>query len=127
MGVDEARHCGSAGKINDAGRRLDERLNLRVGAHGKDTSITNGQGLCDLEPSVDGDDLAVAEDKRRRLGHVGHPVRPIKPVTVGVKSDRLETSMAEFWFMMQIAMLCGFCTSYPVNWWLLRLGIKDPM
>jgi hypothetical protein len=43
---------------------------------------------------------------------------------LGVK---LETSMAEFWFMMQIAMLCGFCTSYPVNWWLLRRGIKEPM
>ena len=43
---------------------------------------------------------------------------------LGVK---LEASMAEFWFMMQIAMLCGFCTSYPVNWWLLRRGIKEPM
>ena len=27
-----------------------------------------------------------------------------------------------FWFMMQIAMLAGFVTSYPVNWWLLRSG-----
>ena len=40
---------------------------------------------------------------------------------------KLETSMPEFWFMMRIAMLCGFCTSYPVNWWLLRRGIKEPM
>ena len=30
-----------------------------------------------------------------------------------------------FWFMMQIAMLAGFLTSYPVNWWLLRSGIKE--
>ena len=22
--------------------------------------------------------------------------------------------------MMQIAMLCGFATAYPVNWWLIR-------
>jgi Domain of unknown function (DUF4396) len=29
--------------------------------------------------------------------------------------------------MMQIAMIFGFCTSYPVNWWLLRRGIKEPM
>ncbi len=32
-----------------------------------------------------------------------------------------------FWFMMQIAMLAGFLTSYPVNWWLLRKGIKEAM
>jgi hypothetical protein len=32
-----------------------------------------------------------------------------------------------FWLMMQIAMLAGFLTSYPVNWWLLRAGIKEKM
>jgi hypothetical protein len=32
-----------------------------------------------------------------------------------------------FWFMMQIAMLAGFATSYPVNWWLLKRGIKERM
>jgi hypothetical protein len=40
---------------------------------------------------------------------------------------RLEASMPEFWFMMQIAMLCGFMTVYPVNWWLLRAGLKEKM
>lgn len=39
----------------------------------------------------------------------------------------LEVDSVEFWFMMQIAMLCGFLTSYPVNWWLLRSGIKEVM
>ena len=39
----------------------------------------------------------------------------------------LEVDSVEFWFMMQIAMLCGFLTSYPVNWWLLRSGIKEMM
>lgn len=29
--------------------------------------------------------------------------------------------------MMQIAMLAGFMTGYPVNWWLLRAGIKEKM
>jgi hypothetical protein len=24
-------------------------------------------------------------------------------------------------------MLCGFATAYPVNWWLLKSGIKEPM
>lgn len=32
-----------------------------------------------------------------------------------------------FWFMMQVAMLTGFLTSYPVNWWLLKKGIKEAM
>ena len=32
-----------------------------------------------------------------------------------------------FWFMMQIAMLAGFLTAFPVNWWLIRTGIKEKM
>ena len=32
-----------------------------------------------------------------------------------------------FWFMMQISMFCGFLTAYPMNWWLMRAGIKSPM
>ncbi|HTH60543.1 MAG TPA: DUF4396 domain-containing protein [Paraburkholderia sp.] len=33
----------------------------------------------------------------------------------------------EFWFAMQLAMLAGFATSYPVNWWLVRTGVKEKM
>lgn len=33
----------------------------------------------------------------------------------------------EFWFAMQIAMLGGYVTSYPVNWWLIRSGVKEKM
>lgn len=40
---------------------------------------------------------------------------------------RLETASVEFWFMMQIAMICGFVTSYPVNWWLISKGVKERM
>jgi hypothetical protein len=40
---------------------------------------------------------------------------------------KLETNTPEFWFMMQIAMLFGFATAYPVNWWLLRSGVKERM
>lgn len=39
----------------------------------------------------------------------------------------LEKSSPVFWFMMQLAMILGFFTSYPVNWWLLRKGIKETM
>ncbi|SIS85997.1 DUF4396 domain-containing protein [Salimicrobium salexigens] len=34
---------------------------------------------------------------------------------------------ATYWFMMQIAMILGFITSYPANWWLVRKGIKEEM
>ena len=39
----------------------------------------------------------------------------------------LETDTVEFWFMMQIAMICGFLTAYPVNWWLIKVGLKEKM
>lgn len=42
----------------------------------------------------------------------------------GHRSDK---STPVFWLMMQIAMLCGFLTAYPVNAWLLRRGIKEAM
>ena len=34
----------------------------------------------------------------------------------------IEVNTPEFWFTMQIAMLCGFVTAYPVNWWLIEAG-----
>ena len=40
---------------------------------------------------------------------------------------RADVASPEFWFTMQIAMMAGFCTSYPVNWWLIRSGIKERM
>lgn len=39
----------------------------------------------------------------------------------------LHVASVEFWFMMQIAMWCGFLTAYPVNWWLIVKGIKERM
>ncbi|MBZ4024013.1 hypothetical protein CKO11_16295 [Rhodobacter sp. TJ_12] len=44
-----------------------------------------------------------------------------------VLGQTLAMASAEFWFMMQIAMICGFVTAYPVNWWLIRVGIKERM
>jgi hypothetical protein len=34
---------------------------------------------------------------------------------------------AVFWFMMQIGMICGFLTTYPANWVLVRWGVKEGM
>ena len=32
-----------------------------------------------------------------------------------------------YWLLMQVAMIVGFLTTYPVNWWLIRRGIKEKM
>ncbi|AYD05230.1 DUF4396 domain-containing protein [Neorhizobium sp. NCHU2750] len=48
----------------------------------------------------------------------------IFPAQFGV---RAQVDSAEFWFAMQIAMICGFVTSYPINWYLVSSGIKEPM
>ncbi len=48
-------------------------------------------------------------------------------VTFGLFGRELSKADPVFWFMMQIAMLSGFLTAYPVNWWLLRRGIKERM
>jgi hypothetical protein len=40
---------------------------------------------------------------------------------------RLEPNQAAYWFTMQIGMCIGFVTSYPMNWWLVRAGIKEAM
>lgn len=38
-----------------------------------------------------------------------------------------EVATPEFWFAMQLAMLAGFATAYPVNWLLIRAGVKERM
>ncbi len=32
-----------------------------------------------------------------------------------------------YWFMMQIAMIVGFATSYPMNRWLIKRDLKEAM
>ena len=48
-------------------------------------------------------------------------------VVFAILGHEIPKNSPEFWFMMQIAMWCGFLTSYPVNWLLLRRGIKEQM
>jgi hypothetical protein len=42
-------------------------------------------------------------------------------------AHRPEASTIVFWFMMQLAMLLGFATTYPANWLLVRWGVKAGM
>jgi hypothetical protein len=46
---------------------------------------------------------------------------------IGFAAPYLPAGSAAFWFMMQIGTLIGFAATYPVNWWLIRCGIKDIM
>jgi len=39
----------------------------------------------------------------------------------------LDTAHAAYWLMMQIAAAVGLATSYPVNIWLVRRGVKHAM
>jgi hypothetical protein len=39
----------------------------------------------------------------------------------------LKPTEAGYWFMMQIGMILGFFTSYPMNRWLIKAGWKEAM
>jgi hypothetical protein len=41
--------------------------------------------------------------------------------------ETLHPNQATFWFLMQIGMILGFATAYPVNWWLIKRAIKEAM
>jgi hypothetical protein len=43
------------------------------------------------------------------------------------RQPHLHPNQATYWFMMQIGMICGFITSYPMNRLLLCLGWKERM
>ncbi|MBO0834409.1 MAG: DUF4396 domain-containing protein [Actinobacteria bacterium] len=42
-------------------------------------------------------------------------------------APHLPVDTAAFWFLMQVGMLVGLVTTFPVNWWLIRRGIKEAM
>lgn len=41
--------------------------------------------------------------------------------------DHLRPDGPVYWFLMQIGMIAGFFTAWPVNVWLIRRGIKEAM
>jgi hypothetical protein len=40
---------------------------------------------------------------------------------------KLHPDVPVYWFMMQIGMVVGFASAYPMNWWLIKKGIKEAM
>lgn len=41
--------------------------------------------------------------------------------------DHIHPDSPVYWFLMQIGMIIGFGTAYPVNTWLIRKGVKEAM
>lgn len=41
--------------------------------------------------------------------------------------EPLPKTTASYWFLMQLSMILGFLTAYPVNRWLINKGIKEAM
>lgn len=48
-------------------------------------------------------------------------------IVIFVLFGKFSIQTPEFWFMMQIAMCIGFITAYPMNWFLVKKGIKSGM
>jgi len=42
-------------------------------------------------------------------------------------APHLRANQAQYWFMMQLAMIVGFATSYPMNYILVKAGWKEAM
>jgi hypothetical protein len=83
--------------------------------------ISFGKGLL---AAIKADTLSLTAWQVGMYGFMAIAYFAIFRAGLGVK---LATDTPEFWFMMQIAMLCGFVTAYPVNWWLLHKGLKERM
>ncbi|KAL9106713.1 MAG: hypothetical protein Q9227_008282 [Pyrenula ochraceoflavens] len=45
---------------------------------------------------------------------------------VGIWNYRLEMTTWTYWWMMQVGMILGAATAFPVNWFLIGKGIKEP-
>ncbi|MFV0552112.1 MAG: DUF4396 domain-containing protein [Anaerorhabdus sp.] len=48
-------------------------------------------------------------------------------IVIFVLFGKFSIQTPEFWFIMQIAMCFGFITAYPMNWFLVKMGIKSGM
>ena len=42
-------------------------------------------------------------------------------------APHLEPFDPRYWLMMQVGMICGIATGYPMNWLLIRAGLKEAM
>ena len=86
--------------------------------------------MCDLSPgaaiwaAIKADTLSLTSWQIGMYGFMAFAKSYLFQHVLGVA---MRTDTPEFWFMMQIAMLCGFATAYPMNWMLIRTGVKEAM
>lgn len=86
---------------------------------------TRGLGFRDgMVAALKSDTLTVTTWQTGMYGFMALAYFYFFPTLIGVK---LEVNTLEFWFMIQIAMIVGFITAYPMTWWLIRVGIKEKM
>lgn len=45
---------------------------------------------------------------------------------VGIWNYQLEITTWTYWWQMQVGMFFGYFTAFPVNWFLVKKGIKEP-
>ncbi len=77
-----------------------------------------------IAAAVKADTLSLTAWQVGMYGFMAFAYFYVFPSVIGMT---LRVDTVEFWFIMQIAMICGFLTAYPVNWWLIRIGIKEKM
>lgn len=52
---------------------------------------------------------------------------PVMTLALKAVPGSREPSRPEFWFIMSMALLVGFVTAYPMNWWLVSRHLKHGM
>lgn len=56
-----------------------------------------------------------------------HGLRQLLYLVRYLLGARLEANSVEFWFVTQLAMLCGFVTACLADRWPIRSGVKEKM
>lgn len=77
-----------------------------------------------LRAAVKADALSITAWQLGMYGTMALVQLVILPATLG---GRAAVTTPVFWAAMQVAMIVGFLTAYPVNWWLIRSGVKERM
>ncbi|OJV76685.1 MAG: hypothetical protein BGO37_11705 [Cellulomonas sp. 73-92] len=77
-----------------------------------------------LRAAVTADALSITAWQVGMYGTMALAQLAVVPALAG---GRLAVASPQFWAVMQVAMVVGFVTAYPVNWWLIRAGVKERM
>lgn len=77
-----------------------------------------------LKAAVTADALSITAWQVGMYGTMALAQLVVVPALAG---GRLAVASPQFWAVMQVAMVVGFVTAYPVNWWLVRVGVKERM